>query len=225
MFLCLTTSVNAQDPDPDLYDQTWYLYEIDYENGDHINVENWYPEYTPYVIIDESLNFNGMGLCNFFDGTLEYVSSFFTVVASNVTTNNCNDPYNYEEAFIGPFGYIGGNFGFVEIIDDSDGFQTMKYITGPFTDYTYRNTPILATDDFKKNVFSLYPNPTKGVLNFYCENETLESVSIFSVTGTKVLQLSIDSSNSINLSSLNKGLYFVEITYSEVKEVNKIIKN
>lgn len=216
---------NAQVTNPDLFNQTWYLHEVCIELGSPLYLQNWLP-YSPFVIIDESLDFSGEGLCNTFTGTLESTSpDFFQTIVSNVTTNICVDPGNYEPIFIGPFGYVSVDGFWAQITDDPDGFQTLAIGTPIFEEYLYRNTPVvLGVNAFEKKAFSLYPNPTQELLNFQYENVALETISIFSASGAKVLQVSIDSSNSINLSALNKGLYFVEITHSEGTEVHKIIK-
>jgi len=242
-FFLFTIQINAQDPDPDLFDQTWYLYDVyDSDFNTHFIVEGYQPyggnpqipQITPFVIIDESFNFNGLGICNTFNGTLEYsaADTAFRAVTSTQTTNPCGLFEDMDEPYlIGPFGYVDPDptyftiFG-LTITNDSDGFQTLTYGTQPFIGYTYRNTPILANSDYKKNVVLLYPNPTKGLLNVSFENLIIESVMVYSVTGDMVLQPSfLSSSNLIDISSLTNGLYFIEIKSEEGIAIHKILKH
>ncbi len=235
--------INAQDPDPDLFDQTWYLYVVEDSEGDTFYVEGYQPyggdpvipQITPYVIIEEeSLNFNGLGICNTFNGTLAQSPSHnsFRTVTADQTNFECGFYEDLDEpTVIGPFGWVDPDPEFYTIIDpqittDSDGFQTLIYGTQPFVAYVCRNTPILSNEDFTKTAFSLYPNPTSGSLNFSSINTLVESVRVYSVTGTMVLQLSIhSSSNSMDVSSLTNGLYFVEMISAERQEIHKILKN
>jgi len=235
----LSTFASAQ-VDPDIFDQNWFLYEIyDSDLQEILVMVDGYTVYgepyaiSPYVILDQSLNFQGVGICDTFEGSLEQHPSenYFRTIETTVIDITCEIPSMDEVRIIGPFGYVDPDPTFYtivnpEITDDSDGFQTLTYITQPFVYYTYRNTPILSVNEFKKSMFSLYPNPTTGMLHFYNQNVTPELVSIFSATGAKVLELMvISSSNSLDISSLRDGVYFVEITSDQGKEIHKIVKN
>ena len=232
LFLFIYIFSNAQDTDPNLFNQTWYLYEVNDSEGEHVFVENWYPDYAPYVIIDEFLNFNGVGLCNTFNGVLEQEPNLnnYRAISSDVTSNSCGDPFNYESLFIGPFGYVEGDPDFytminLQIVNNQDGFQTLTYITQPFIGYLYRNTPILSVEQFDKNIISFHPNPTKGKVYFSSERGTLKSITILSISGKLIFQSFQSSSNSIDLSSLENGIYIAEIVHSEGKGVYKILKD
>jgi hypothetical protein len=213
--LLITSSFFAQNPDPDLFNQTWYLYAVDDSEGDYIDLENWYPDYAPYVIIDESLNFNGVGLCNSFNGILEKHpdQNYFRAIESDVTTDDCNDPYNYEPIFIGPFGYVHSDPEFFtifnpQITNDPDGFQTMIYGTQPFVGYIYRNTPILSVDDFKENEIYMYPNPTSGTLIIQSKTPIF-LIEIYNLLGQLVKSYSKE--NTIDISSVDQGIYFIKV--------------
>ena len=79
------------------------------------------------------------------------------------------------------------------------------------------------------NTFELdfYPNPTNGIINIHAinmENEILP-YSIYSIHG-KLLSSSTFttlSSSTIDVSSLEKGVYLIEATYLNNKIVRKII--
>lgn len=71
----------------------------------------------------------------------------------------------------------------------------------------------LGIDDFSTNNdgLSFYPNPSKDFITF--QNITKKStLKIFDVSGKKLIQLDVDSnSNSVNISSLCEGIYFLKI--------------
>lgn len=53
--------------------------------------------------------------------------------------------------------------------------------------------------------FSVYPNPTNGVLSFVY-NEAIESLKIMDITG-KLIEVNLISNNQIDVSALNSGIY------------------
>ena len=71
----------------------------------------------------------------------------------------------------------------------------------------------LGIDDFSTNNdgLSFCPNPSKDFITF--QNITKKStLEIFDVSGKKLIQLDVDSnSNSVNISSLSEGIYFLKI--------------
>ena len=170
----------AQDPDPDIFNQNWYLYEIyDSDQNEYFYVEGYQPyggdpmipQISPYVFIDETFNFNGLGICNTFEGSLEYdmsINSFRTITVTQ-TSDSCGFYEDIDEPYvIGPFGYVDPDPTFYTILspqvtDDSDGFQTLRYGTQPFVGYTYRNTPILGLNDFLAATIKIFPNPTMDI--------------------------------------------------------------
>lgn len=86
-------------------------------------------------------------------------------------------------------------------------------------------TPSLAVDDaaMAGNKVSLYPNPVKDVLNFTNEDK-IKSVKIFDATGKQLP--SQKSVSNLNVSTLGKGVYFVEVEKKDGTIIyEKFIKN
>lgn len=82
----------------------------------------------------------------------------------------------------------------------------------------------LSTNDFASESFSVYPNPVVNQLNIK-SNEAVNSVSIFDVTGKLIHNSTPNAiSPSIDMSTYNKGIYFVEVTINNAKKTVKIIK-
>lgn len=240
IFLLLSTYGKAQNPD--LYNQTWYLHEIIDEESEDFYVEGYQPyggdpeieQITPYFILDSNLNFNGVGICNPFNGVLEYdeTSDSFRAISTNVETSSCGVFEDMDEPrVIGPFGFIDSDptsFTIINptITNDEDGYQTFSFITQPFVNYTYRNVSVLSVNDFEKDVFTIYPNPTSDIIQFSSQsNSIITSIEVYSVLGSKVMEISDPNSlKTITLSSLNKGVYFIKIYSDQKSEIHQIIK-
>ncbi len=73
----------------------------------------------------------------------------------------------------------------------------------------------------KKKTINLFPNPTSDVVNLQFENEAKKDISIYSLEGSKVFQLSTNNLNeTIDLRFLDSGFYLIE-----VRENNQIFRN
>lgn len=72
--------------------------------------------------------------------------------------------------------------------------------------------------------FRLYPNPAKDILNIQTNNIEITSVNIYNILGSRVLTLNEVESNSINISNLTSGVYFVKINANGNSITKKIIK-
>ncbi|MCC7332905.1 MAG: T9SS type A sorting domain-containing protein [Flavobacteriales bacterium] len=73
---------------------------------------------------------------------------------------------------------------------------------------------------------SIYPNPTNGSFTLQLKNENNCTISIVDVTSNEVYTLNNVKSDKINLniSHLNKGIYFVKVFADSNQEVLKLIK-
>ena len=80
---------------------------------------------------------------------------------------------------------------------------------------------LLSVEDSNFNSLSMYPNPTKGVLNFNFD-KAIEKIEIFDISGKSVLAKS--NSNKVDLGSLAKGLYIVQVYANENSDIFKVIK-
>ncbi|MCB0458125.1 MAG: T9SS type A sorting domain-containing protein, partial [Flavobacteriaceae bacterium] len=76
--------------------------------------------------------------------------------------------------------------------------------------------------EFSKGI-TIYPNPSKGDLSIVSKNESITSVSIFDITGKRLLQAENLNSKqtTFDISSFSEGIYFVQLN-NEVTQ--KIIK-
>lgn len=82
----------------------------------------------------------------------------------------------------------------------------------------------LGTSDFDLKNIVAYPNPVKDVLNISSDN-ALTSVSIYNIMGQQVFTKSINANeDTINVSGLTSGTYFVKVQAEDKVKTLKIIK-
>ena len=76
-----------------------------------------------------------------------------------------------------------------------------------------------------RNAFTMYPNPTNGKL-YLLGSDEIGLVEVIDVTG-KVLSVdnTVRTSKSIDLSSLNNGIYFIKVNVGGRTVIKKIAKN
>ncbi len=91
---------------------------------------------------------------------------------------------------------------------------------GQVEDYSL-NVGTLGVTDIEKISVKYYPNPVKDILTVSSDKK-VNQISVYSVTG-QLLQ-EINKSNTINLSKLPSGVYFVKTTIEGNTDVAKIIK-
>ena len=93
--------------------------------------------------------------------------------------------------------------------------ETWSFTTGS-------NTAGLNDNEF--NDVKMYPNPANDLLNFDTNSSENIDVQIFDILGKSVLRLE-KVLNSINISELKSGIYFVQITIGAEKTTKKLIVN
>lgn len=85
----------------------------------------------------------------------------------------------------------------------------------------YDLTNVLSTDSFVKTHFSIYPNPAKDFIHIALEDELqLENVVIYNNLGQKVKTV---NQSKIDISSLAKGLYFIEVHTNHGTASKKVV--
>lgn len=83
----------------------------------------------------------------------------------------------------------------------------------------------LSVEDETATLFSVYPNPAKNQISINT-SLTIDTVEFYNQLGQRVLDIDGASmlNNTINLSSLDSGLYFMNIAAEGKKQTIKIIK-
>ncbi|WP_432412166.1 T9SS type A sorting domain-containing protein [Rasiella sp. SM2506] len=98
------------------------------------------------------------------------------------------------------------------------------FISKDCSQVTIEEILILNNPDFTKTTFNIYPNPVNEKLIVKAKNASITAVTIFSATGT-IISSNNHYSESIDVSSLSAGLYFIEFVSSEgQKYIYKFLK-
>lgn len=73
------------------------------------------------------------------------------------------------------------------------------------------NLDVAGTPDFENGngVMTIYPNPTSDVININLKGSTVTQVAIYTLTGTKVME--IEDNSTLNISQLAAGTYLVRV--------------
>ncbi len=122
-------------------------------------------------------------------------------------------------AVMHPTSPVNGIFQFNNIIF-KDGFYALGYATEEFPVTGWNAIP---ESSFTKLV--LAPNPVNDMLNIQGVPMNTQ-IKIFNLTGNVLYQENLHSNqNTISLSELNPGFYFIELQTGKEKIIKKIIKN
>jgi PKD repeat protein len=86
---------------------------------------------------------------------------------------------------------------------------------------------VLGIDEITENEFTLFPNPVDGELTIFIKyNFSKASIKIFDAQGRLVLVLNTNRKEiKLDVSSLKKGVYFVELNQENHKRTRKFIKD
>lgn len=106
---------------------------------------------------------------------------------------------------------VGGNFYYYNQINSSH----LVLLKGGELD--------LSNQSVNQKKINLYPNPTRNYLNL-SGNLADFGYAIFDLTGKKLIENRKNESNSIDVQSLSKGVYFIKVTTNEREFIEKFIK-
>jgi len=116
---------------------------------------------------------------------------------------------------------------FVSVADiDADG--DVDVFSGSYSDHSfnwYRNSLIsIGVNEISiGNSFSVYPNPAKNQLTIDGGELKVESINILDITG-KTINTVVSTNNTIDVSSLSQGMYFLQIQTDKGIATSKFLK-
>lgn len=137
------------------------------------------------------------------------------------TTNGTKRQYTYNLSAFGstsPSPQSNMLFRFVFQSDDIDSYD------GVLIDNFVIETT-LGTDEFSVNNVNIYPNPVKGILNYtISDSVVLSTITINDISGKQIYKSGNAVNNSIDVSSLSSGVYFVTFQSDKSLVTKKFIK-
>ena len=194
--------------------------------GDFIYVASEATEFTNFFgfapnYTDGSMGINGDDAIELFENGV-VIDTFGDInVDGSGEAWEYTDGWAYRNSDTGPDGgFVIANWTFSGT-DALDGETTNASAVTPVPVGTYSNT--LSTDSFTSTTFNVYPNPsTNGFVNISSPSAEAISVNVYDVLGKNVLNHTI-SNNSLNVSSLNSGLYILRITQNGNSVTKKLV--
>ena len=120
-----------------------------------------------------------------------------------------------------------GTFGTEQVIDntqaqvyvynvaDFDGDMDLDIASNAYgadnLNYIENLLETLSIENFDTSSFKIYPNPTKGILNFEGLNASSIKISVFDVLGKSVLTKTLTIEDSLDVSELSNGIYTITV--------------
>ncbi|WP_033961836.1 FG-GAP-like repeat-containing protein [Psychroserpens jangbogonensis] len=106
--------------------------------------------------------------------------------------------------------------GVIDVITDVTANQTLNILEGSNT---------LSNNEFVINDIKIIPNPVENILTINSK-EPIEKIEVYNILGQKTnYSTSGKTTESIDLSGLNSGVYMVKVLVAEQVKVIRIIKN
>lgn len=102
-------------------------------------------------------------------------------------------------------------------------FESGNIVISDRENFFVVKSPELSVEDFRKNSFKIYPNPISDKLKITSKENTITSIQIIDISGKNLFSINnLNTFNKeINLSELQKGMYFIIINK---KTTQKLIK-
>ena len=94
---------------------------------------------------------------------------------------------------------------------------------GSFTPFSKANCGILSTENEEKVSFSVYPNPTKNKLYFDSLSNNFSELRVFNSLGKQVLYQKEIFNKEVDVSSLSKGIYMINMNVNDTFISKKLV--
>ncbi|MDD3003587.1 T9SS type A sorting domain-containing protein [Flavobacterium sp.] len=228
--LILLASLNfsfAQDPQ--LFQNFWFLQNVIIDG-----VDNFPPNSNMYLNFDSATYFHTKA-CNTMAGQVAFENNFTNFSASNYTftLDMCLDTAaeNYQNTYFPFFGEENGTspsttYNFTYTITEALGLKTL-IITSEFNQQAIYTDIILSKQQFEKEAFSFYPNPSEDFIEINLNNTLTNNTTLDIYNNIGILHKTeklTANTTQIYISNLASGIYFLKITSENGISVKKLIK-
>ncbi len=224
IFCAILFMKNVNGQDSNLYG-TWYLHQLEADlQGLVWDIEDVQPDFIPSLTINNDLTFEGLGACNGFGGDYSYDASENTLYPNNFSQTlilcDTSEDVNFENLF---FAQVSANTNNSVTINMNANFTELKLENYPGYLATYRNVS-LSTPEQSLAALKIYPNPVSDQLFISNRNSKDLDIVIYDILGKQVLQKK-SIKQSVDVSNLLDGIYFLEINSDNGMRIEKIIKS
>lgn len=103
-----------------------------------------------------------------------------------------------------------------------------------FAEANFQNIPLqtvlvddcfLGINDFQSSFISLYPNPARDFIAID-SSESISEIKVYNMLGELILEFNdTQKTNSLDLTSLTPGLYFIGVSVEGTKRNFRIVKH
>ena len=230
LFTALLISAQSFAQDPELI-RDWRLLYLEVDGIVHDAPSANLPGVDPILHLDMNLYWAHIETCsNLLGGSVTYdtPNSSLTTLDHAMLVGDCEPVYLAYEIMYYDFlantqtTWEPKTLGY-EIIFNSNGSKTL-ILTDDDNDQAVYNSELLAIEQLSKVNFKIYPNPVSSTIFIASETLQIERLTIYSMSGQVVLAEK-NNTNSVVVSGLSEGLYFLEIFSEEGKSVQKFIKD
>ena len=84
---------------------------------------------------------------------------------------------------------------------------------------------VLGVNDVNELDFTIFPNPSSGMFHFTSKNPIAEKIEVYNILGRILLsKTNFDLTQTLDLSHLSNGTYFISITQGEAITTKKLLK-
>lgn len=223
-------SFTALAQNPELF-RKWYLTQVTVDGTTYVSSDyGFYPDVT--------VGMEGLSLADPDNVLCEaIITEFITTPQSFLFDNSwlcfpktlCSD-----NPISGPCSVMYGNHSDIYYLSDGtitysisnegNGIYTLQVENNLQNTATYSSV-LLNIDDFKENNIAIYPNPVSNELNIQNLNGlVIKNMILYNIQGQAVYKTS-EIKQTLEVSFLPAGMYFIEITSESGRVVKKFIKN
>lgn len=219
--------------DPQLFENTWYLHNFEYNDENHVHIPN--NEVNAITLNFQAPDTFASLVCNHLGGyslSWDNNNNSFIFFELHQTLGTCQNSYNanFENLYF-QFYFMTNEVGFenqpftYQIITNSDNSKTLT-ITNTLGQQAIYGNYTLSKKTYDKEIVNFHPNPVKDVLYLKYDKQDVFNISIVDIHGKTVLKYANFSLKGIDMSSLEQGIYFAKIaTNNGSIQIEKIIKH
>lgn len=216
----------------ELIENTWYLSELNVNNGSYYPPSNEEIDWvTMSIYMEDNQYFFHSQVCSTLGGLLNWVTdsrfSFFDFAGGFDCQNSENQNFELLYAqFYGEGGSDGVPLDYV--IDTSSGNSLFLTVTNQYGDSAIYSNSNLSVQEIQNNKITIFPNPVvdKIVLSNFDSFENLK-IEIFDLQGKLILKREENSGKrEFDLSGLKSGVYIITVLNSTNEKLisRKLIK-
>ncbi len=107
---------------------------------------------------------------------------------------------------------------------NGNGWNSSAVTTTYVDNITALSSATAGIDDYTKTTVKMFPNPANGVVNFSSATNAVLKVAVYNMLGKQVLR-SDRVQTQLNISTLQPGMYFVNMTQGTQTTTNKLLVN